>query len=89
MSVFPIALVDPDKSAWRKLRDEWPNRHYVLSSRMAFVAPEGISTAQDIGDLVGISTEAEAPAGIVVPLDSHSGVLQSGAVDWIKAADNG
>ena len=59
---------------------------------MAFVAPEGISTAASVSEAIGINTDSNAPSGVVVKLESGaailSGVLPRAAVVWIRAALN-
>ena len=66
MSVFLIALAEPDETAWSRLRDKWPDRHRVISDTLAMVAPGGVFSAMQIKEAVGIGVGDAEPAGLVV-----------------------
>ena len=88
MSVYLISLVEKDKLAWDRLSKRWPDRHHIVNDMLAFVVPPGVSTVQDVRDELGISTEPDAPVGIVVLLDLYSGALDTNTVEWLNAAQH-
>ena len=58
MSIYLVALNQPDEGAWERLKAEWPkSRRYILTDRLAFVAPEEMSLTEDIGEIVGMNAE--------------------------------
>lgn len=83
MSVYLIALNEPGDETWEKVRESWPDRHYILTDRMAFVAPDGIAVTQDIADTLGMNSE-HGISGIVVELDNYGGFNRSALVEWIN-----
>ena len=58
MSTFAVYLDQPDPGAWEALRQNWPERHFILDERVAFVAPEGIVLTSDVARTVGVATDA-------------------------------
>ncbi len=93
VSVFLIALAKPDATAWSRLRDNWPDRHRVVSDTLAMVAPDGILSAAQIKEIVGIGVGDAEPAGLVVdmPRFGLSGALDTASAQWLRkaAADGG
>ena len=91
MSIFLIALIEPDDEVWRVVREEWADHHEMLSDAMAFVRPPGVSTPNTVKERIGISPEEDAPTGIVVEISpgSVSGALPTRSVEWLRAAENG
>ena len=89
-TLYLVALTEASDDAWRAMQMHYPNRHQIVSATMAFVVPDGISTAAMIKDAVGIDMSDGAPSGIVVQLDQNrcSGVLPGAVVDWIRQADD-
>lgn len=72
MSVYAVSLNQPDEAAWKALRDAWPGRHFILTDRMAFVAPEGITTTAQIAEAVGIGGESDL-LGLVLEVSAPLG----------------
>ena len=90
MGLYLIALVEPNPTAWGRLREKWPDHHYILNERMAFAVPTGIATAETVRDAVGMEAGTnDLPSGIVCALSDseYSGVLPSKAVNWLKSAE--
>lgn len=85
MAVFLISLNESNEETWEKVKGLWPDRHHVLTDRMAFVAPQGIAVTQEIADSLGMNSEHRV-LGIVAELDNYGGFNQSGLVEWIKKA---
>ena len=86
MSLYLIALQEPNSSVEKKLKSEWPNHHFRISDTLYFVSAKGVATAQTIRERIGISTDRNAPWGLVAPMAKTSGVLSGEAVDWYRAA---
>ena len=82
MSVYAVSLNQPNKSAWAVLRKEWPDRHFILTEHMAFVAPEGITTTAQIAEAVGIGENDLW--GIVLEVSAHSGFNKSDLWEWMR-----
>ena len=85
MSVFLIALHEPNETVWRRLEDHWPNRHHRVSDRLALVAPEGIAVTSEIAELVGMNME-EKISGFVVLMDAYNGFGSPQTVEWLRNA---
>ena len=88
MSVFLIALAEPDETAWSRLRDKWPDRHRVISDTLAMVAPGGVFSAMQIKETVGIGVGDAEPAGLVVdmPRLGFGGALDTASAQWLRQA---
>lgn len=72
MRVYLITLEEKNEQAWERIREAWPKRHRLVTDTMAFVAPEGISVAEDVSDAIGMNAEEDV-GGFVVPLESCAG----------------
>lgn len=86
MSIYLIALHERSDSVWQKMAEAWPRRHHVITSTLAFVAPEGISTCTEVAKALGITAEDDRALGFVLQMDSYSGRSFTEAVDWLKKA---
>lgn len=85
MSTYAVFLNAPNQSAWDAIRAEWPGRHFILDDRLAFVAPEGISTTADIANAVGINPET-GRQGIVLEHSVHTGFNRNDLWEWLGKA---
>lgn len=83
MSVFAIVLNDPDERAWDSLRKQWPDRHLVVTDRLAFVAPETLTLTQDVADTLGLNQERKV-LGIVIEMANRSGFNKSFLTEWLE-----
>ena len=83
MSVYAVSLNQADEAAWETLRKEWPERHFILTDRLAFVAPEGITTTAQISEAVGIGGESNL-LGLVLEVSAHSGFNKSDLWEWLR-----
>ena len=88
MSVYLVALTEPDANAWKAIEKRYRDSSYRVSDTLAFVVVEGVSTATTVRNAVGIDVSQSAPGGIVVKLSPslYAGALPATVVDWIKAA---
>ena len=86
MTVFAVSLNSADERVWKTLQEKWPNgRGYILTDNMAFVAPDGIVTTQQISDAIGIGQHGGREVwGIVFVLDAYSGFNQSDLWEWLE-----
>lgn len=85
MSVYLIALHEQSTDVQARLKTTWPSRHHFVTDTLAFVAPEGITTAVDVAKEVGM-TDAEDVMGFVVAMDDYSGRSWEDAVRWLEKA---
>ena len=85
MSVFAVVLNDPDERAWDSLRTHWPDRHLVVTDRLAFVAPETLTLTQDVADTLGMNQEKKV-LGIVIEMANRSGFNKSSLTEWLEKA---
>ena len=85
MSIYLVALNEPDEDSWKRLKDAWPNRHYALTDRVAFVAPDGITLTEEVGELIGINNEHEV-LGLVAEIqyDAINGWNKQGLWEWLR-----
>lgn len=89
VDVYAVILREPEEAVWQKIREEWPDRHYILTDRLAFVALSGVSTADQICATLGISPKIH---GLVIELfDSYQGYFEQGQElgEWLRKARNG
>ena len=90
MSVYLVALTDENEGAWKKIRDEWPERHHFINTTLALIAiTNGISASSTVSERVGIGADPDHPSGMVVRISESgdiAGALPTSAVDWLKAA---
>ena len=89
MSVYLIALSEPNEESWKKISERWPDSHYPLTDTLALVLASGISTPSQIREAVGIRAEKGCASGLVVSVHQYdyAGVLTSSAVNWLKQAE--
>ena len=83
MSVYAVFLNEANDEAWRTLRKGWPERHYILTDHMAFVAPEGITTTAQISETAGIGGDSSL-LGIVLEVSAHSGFNRGELWEWLR-----
>ncbi len=83
MSIYAVILNDPSAPAWQAVQAAWPGRHFLLTDRVAFVAPEGITLVEDIAGAVGIDESGDV-LGLVVELDSYTGFNRSALWEWMR-----
>ena len=83
MSIYAIILNEPDPQAWSKVEREWPDRHYILTENVAFVAPERTTISAKIAESVGINSDAEV-LGFVVELNRYDGYNDSALWEWTE-----
>ncbi len=86
MSIYAIILQKPNTTVWQTIREKWPDRHYIWHDHTAFIAPTGITTAIQVGYILGLNM-AQTRAGVVVEMTpSHSGFAEAGLVAWLNKA---
>ncbi len=83
MSTYAIFLNQPSERAWDTIKKKWPDRHFVLDDRLAFIAPEGITLTSEIAETVGVKSE-EGSLGVVVEFSSYSGFNRSDLWEWLS-----
>ena len=85
MSVYLVVLHKPDENAWGRLKSAWPDNHYTLTDRIAFVAPDEITLTEKIGDLVGMD-ENHKVTGFVAEIqyDAINGWNKQALWEWLR-----
>ena len=85
MSVYLIALDEPNAEAWDRLKEEWSSRYLILNDRIALVSPEGISLTEDVCDVVG-TNDAHEVTGFVaeVNYDAFNGWTNPRLWEWLR-----
>lgn len=86
MSVYAVFLNNPDEKAWQLLREKWPNRHFILTSNMAFVSPEEITLTARIMDTLEIGEDRNIH-GIVFGVDDYSGFARPDLWEWFSKVE--
>ena len=61
MSVYLVALTEPDANAWKAIEKRYRDSSYRVSDTLAFVVVEGVSTATTVRNAVGIDVSQSAP----------------------------
>lgn len=83
MGTYAIFLNQPSQHAWDTIKMKWPDRHFILDDRLAFIAPEGITLTSDIAETVGVKSEEDL-LGVVVEFSSYSGFNRSDLWEWLS-----
>ena len=86
MSIYAVFLNEPDKSAWNRLKAEWPKpRHFIVTDQLAFIAPKKGATTEDVGDIVGMN-EDHTVSGIVtkVNFSTINGWNRQAVWQWLE-----
>ncbi len=83
MTVYAVFLNEPNEEAWAVLAERWPDRHFILTGNLAFVAPEGLTLTSAIAEAVGIG-DAEDRHGIVFEWAAHNGYNRSDLWEWLR-----
>ena len=80
-----IALNKPDAGAWERLKSHWPKRHYILTDRLAFIAPEELTITEEVSDAVGVNSEHEV-TGVVVEIqyETINGWNRKALWEWLS-----
>ena len=73
ITVYAAFLTEPNKSAWKALREKWQNgESFVLADNLAFIAPKEFTPTTDIAKTVGIGEE-ENRTGVVFEMGDYTG----------------
>ena len=86
MSIYLVALNEPNEGAWKRLQNRWPKPHrYVLTDRLALVAPEEIMLTEDVRDVVGMNDEHEV-TGFVAEIQHNTidGWNRQALWEWLR-----
>ena len=87
MSIFAIVLNEPTQDGWAVVKEHWPDRHYILTDRVSFVAPDnGTVLTTQIANLLGINKESQV-SGIVIKSAANSGFNDVGLWEWMRAVE--
>ena len=89
MSIYLIALIQPSDEAWAALKEEWSGRYYILSDRIAFVAPnesERVIVTEDICEALGVFDSSGGANGIVAEITyaNINGYTSKSLWEWLE-----
>ena len=83
MSIYAIILNEPNAHSWETVKQGWPNRHYILTDRIAFVSADEYTLTHEIAAAVGMDKEQRV-SGIVIEAENRGGFNDSGLVEWLS-----
>ena len=83
MTIYAVILYDQDSNAWKNIAKEWPDRHFIVDDRLAFIKSSETELTKTISKRVGIDTDSEM-SGIVIQLDYYSGTGSNSLVEWMQ-----
>ena len=84
MSIYLVTLNEDSTDEWATLKNMWPERHYILTNRIAFVAPPGLSLTEDVSEKLGMNDEGDV-TGFVIEWGSHcTGYNRKALWEWMR-----
>ena len=83
MTIYAIVLNEPDEAAWERVKSGWPDRHYIVTGHLAFVAPEEVILTEGITEELGMDDEGNV-TGVVIEAASYSGFNKPGLWEWAR-----
>ena len=83
MTIYAIVLNEPNEAAWRQVKSEWPDRHYIVTDHLAFVASEEVILTEGIAEALGMDDEGNV-TGVVIEAASYSGFNKPGLWEWAR-----
>ena len=84
MSIYLIALNEDSPNDWESLKEAWPDRHYILTDRLAFVAPRGISLTEDIAETLGMDDDSNITGLVIEWQEPCTGYNRKALWEWIR-----
>ena len=86
MSIYLVALNQPDEDTWERLKAKWPeSRRYVLTDRLAFVATEELMLTEDICEIVGMNEEHDVTGFVAeIQYDTINGWNRQAVWEWLR-----
>ena len=88
MNIFVVALHEPNKAVWEKLKAEYKNS-YMLTDTLALVSPEDPQTLTSaISDSLGIDPENNI-VGMVFKVETYYGYQYQPVWEWLRKAQDG
>ena len=89
MSIYLVTLNEDSADEWATLKTTWPGRYHILTNRIAFVAPQGLSLSEDIAETLGMNEEMDV-TGLVIEWQSPStGYNRKALWEWMKKIRSG
>ncbi len=85
MSIYAVILKQPAPPAWEKIEETWPDHHYFLSKTAAFVAVAGISTTEQLREVIGVN-DTQRINGVVIEIASYNGYGDTSFKEWLGKA---
>ena len=84
MSIYAIYLNGSDENSWKLVREKWPERHFILDDRLAFVAPTETTTTQDIAENVALDDKG----GLVFNWSAYGGFNSRKLWEWLAKVES-
>ena len=84
MDTYVIYLNDKSDEAWNRVKKKWRHNH-ILDDRLAFVAPEDVTTTADIAEAVGmrVGEDDEGLRGVVISMGAYNGFNDRDLWEWL------
>ena len=85
MSIYLVALVEPNEEAWASLKEKWAKRYFILTDRLAFVATESDVLTEDVCEAVGMNEDVDV-TGFVAEIDhgTINGWTRKAFWEWLR-----
>ena len=86
MSVYLVALTQPNEQVLERVEELWGGRHFQITNTLILVSPS-TSSPGAMAQQIGISVDEGKASGIVIEMPENiAGALPSTAVDWYQNA---
>jgi len=87
VSVYLIAFPDASPEAMEKVKNLWAaDSHYEINDRLIMIKSTDRSSTSIVRGRLGFEDLVTSPRHLIVDIGDASGILSSGAVDWLNAA---
>jgi len=81
MPLYVVILTRENPETWEKLKGQWPDDHFVVDDRQAFVVCNDLTG--EIAEKLGL-TPNEGGSGLVIQMDYYAGIGPQNAVEWVN-----
>ena len=88
MSLYLITLNQDTPDGWAALKSRWPDHHYILTPRVAFVADSSMMLVDTLAETLGMNPTDEV-LGLVVEVGRvYQGYNIESLWEWIDKAEH-
>ena len=82
-TLYLVVLRQPNPDIWKRIKEEWPEHHFILDTRSAYIALESVLLTDDLAEKIGMN-EKEKVAGVVVEIAEINGWISKKLWEWIR-----